>query len=101
MNAMTCDPRTRQLVYRATLALAACCDGARARDGTGYNSEDTFRMCGLARLDPRQWSDGDVHEAYWRLAKYQRQLLENHDIDWQEMRPVGDPPVRVDIWREL
>jgi hypothetical protein len=61
-------------LQRATRLLAARCDGAKARDGHGFNKIDARFGQELAAQD--DWTDRQARAAYDMLEKYERQLHE-------------------------
>jgi hypothetical protein len=64
--------RVSALVHMQLRYLAACCDGAQERDGSGFNKLDSQigkQLAGLTSLTPRQALLGQKI-----VTKYKRQL---------------------------
>jgi hypothetical protein len=84
----------KKLVIRAVRALAGVCDGARAKDGLGYNSMDWLEGHHLAGIRPdSRWTEKDVEQGLGLVWKYQRQLREQHGI---ELLDLPKPEVTVE-----
>lgn len=66
----------RAMAARAMQILAGRCDGAQARDGSGFNAHDTERGHELADIadSDRSFSDEELGEATRLARRYHRQL---------------------------
>ena len=66
----------KEAVKRAVTYMAKCCDGARTKDGMGFNKYDTEFCKGLAdQINSRQLiSNKELKEVHRKLQKYSKQL---------------------------
>ena len=82
------------LLVQAVQTLAGVCDGARSRDGSGFNKFDAQFGRQLALLDPALWSDGQARAAHAMLRKYASQL-EGFGIQYAEIPKPEAKPVEI------
>ena len=89
------DAMSSPLLVKAVQTLAGVCDGARSRDGSGFNKFDAQFGRQLALLDPALWTDGQARAAHAMLRKYASQLegfgIQYAEIPKPEARPVESP----------
>lgn len=73
-------PRSRTALNDAIAYLASACDGARRRDGHGFNADHVADGHRLARA--RRWSRRDRRRAVQLVRYYRRQLTAaGFDVD--------------------
>lgn len=87
----TQDTTTRPGLYRAVRHLAGICDGARARDGHGYNGIDTGFGHELAALPAESWTPR-MQAAAWRMIQKYRVQLAHGGIDVEAIPRPAAPP---------
>lgn len=68
----TVSPERREAVHTALVYLAACCDGARTRDGAGFNRMDAAFGRQLSRLP--ELTDRQFYAGQKLIRKYRGQL---------------------------
>ena len=70
---MPLRPRSRTTLYDAIAYLASACDGARRRDGHGFNADHVAGGHRLAQAS--RWSRRDRRRARQLVRFYRRQLI--------------------------
>lgn len=91
---MTTDTLTRNAaLHYAISMLAGSCDGARDRDGVGFNSLDTKFGKRIAAIAPEHWTDEIAAEASRILPVYRVQLS-GYGVNVDELPLVKDVDVR-------
>jgi hypothetical protein len=71
---MTIAVSDREILHIGLRVLAGQCDGAVARDDTGFNKVDTIVGKTLAAIPAPSWTDGQAGLAAVLCNRYRRQL---------------------------
>jgi SWI/SNF-related matrix-associated actin-dependent regulator 1 of chromatin subfamily A len=76
---------SRERIISASRALNSVCDGAREKDGMGFNGGDSKHFKFILRLN--NINDNTVLEMYQKLRLYKNQL-KNFGISYDSLKPV-------------
>lgn len=80
----------RDLLAEAVMSLSSVCDGAHARDGSGFNGFDSPFGKQLAEIDPKYWTLNQRRALWVMVRKYKGQLANYFGINYDE---IGYPQV--------
>jgi len=79
---------TKQLISYALSLIADRCNGARTRDGEGFNRDDAEFGLEMADKNFEEWSYLETREIWLILRKYERQLQEE-GLSWKDLPPIS------------